>query len=57
MAEDREMKERINVLELQVQELITRIMKLEGTYDVGGVVLDGVPKYVKEFGQSLQGDE
>lgn len=44
-----ELEARVSVLELQIRELITRIEEMENVYDVGGVVLEGVPKYVKEF--------
>lgn len=54
MADSRinELESRIAVLELQVRELLTRIEEMENVYDVGGVVLEGVPKYVKEFAPS-----
>ena len=44
-----ELEARVSVLELQLRELLTRIEEMEAVYDVGGVVLEGVPKYVKEF--------
>lgn len=54
MADSRinELESRVAVLELQLRELITRIEEMENVYDVGGVVLEGVPKYVKEFAPS-----
>lgn len=47
-----ELESRVSVLELQIRELLTRIEEMEAVYDVGGVVLEGVPKYVKEFAPS-----
>lgn len=47
-----ELEARVSVLELQIRELLTRIEEMEAVYDVGGVVLEGVPKYVKEFAPS-----
>lgn len=47
-----ELETRIAVLELRIVELVTRIEDMENVYDVGGVVLEGVPKYVKEFAPS-----
>ncbi len=44
-----ELQERISVLELRLTELITRIEEMENVYDVGGVVLEGAPTYVKKF--------
>jgi hypothetical protein len=44
-----ELEERISVLELTLRELITRIEEMENVYDVGGVVLEGAPTYVKKF--------
>jgi hypothetical protein len=51
MADSRieELENRISVLELQIVQLVTRIEDMENVYDVGGVILEGVPKYVKEF--------
>ena len=47
-----ELESRVSVLELQIRELLTRIEEMENVYDVGGVILEGVPKYVKEFAPS-----
>jgi hypothetical protein len=51
MADSRieELENRISVLELKIVQLVTRIEDMENVYDVGGVILEGVPKYVKEF--------
>lgn len=47
-----ELEARVSVLELQIRELLTRIEEMEAVYDVGGVVLEGVPTYVREFAPS-----
>jgi uncharacterized coiled-coil protein SlyX len=47
-----ELESRVAVLELRIVELVARIEDMENVYDVGGVVLEGVPKYVKEFSPS-----
>jgi len=44
-----ELESRVAVLELRIVELVARIENMENVYDVGGVVLEGVPKFVREF--------
>lgn len=44
-----ELESRVAVLELRIVELVTKIEQMENVYDVGGVILEGVPKYVREF--------
>jgi hypothetical protein len=44
-----ELESRVAILELRIVELVTRIEDMENVYDVGGVVLEGVPKFVREF--------
>jgi hypothetical protein len=45
----KDLESRIAVLELRIVELVARIEDMENVYDVGGVVLEGVPKFVREF--------
>lgn len=40
---------RIEVLELRIVELVAQIEEMQNVYDVGGVVLEGVPQFVREF--------
>ena len=44
-----DLEARVAVLELRIIELITQIEEMQNVYDVGGVVLEGAPTYVKKF--------
>lgn len=45
----KDLETRIAVLELRIVELVAKIEEMQNVYDVGGVVLEGVPQFVKEF--------
>jgi hypothetical protein len=45
----KDLETRIAVLELRIVELVAQIEEMQNVYDVGGVVLEGVPQFVREF--------
>lgn len=59
MAEDKAniLEQQINIMQLQIADLYDKIAKLEGTYDVGGVTIDGVPDYLEDYIKKHGGDK
>jgi uncharacterized coiled-coil protein SlyX len=47
-----DLETRVAVLELRIVELVAQIEDMQNVYDVGGVVLEGAPQYVKKFAPS-----
>lgn len=45
----KDLEARIAVLELRIVELVAQIEEMQNVYDVGGVVLEGAPQFVRKF--------